>query len=116
MSTSIDLTSLSRQINEVGREIINNLGNQIDGVQANLGTVRNDLQLTRSELADLREEFQQFVEEAARVATVQQSQVKIVDLKAQLEIFFINRVRSPRKNNSFRVHFFNFVNRNLVIM
>ena len=85
MSTSIDLTPLSRQINEVGREIINNLGSQIDGVQANLGTVRNDLQLTRSELADLREEFQQFVEEAARVAAVQQSQVKIVDLKAQLD-------------------------------
>ena len=85
MSTSIDLTPLSRQIDEVGREIINNLGNQIDGVQANLGTVRNDLQLTRTELAELREEFRQFVEEAARVAAVQQSQVKVVDLKAQLD-------------------------------
>ena len=39
MSTSIDLTPLSRQINEVGREIINNLGSQIDGVQANLATI-----------------------------------------------------------------------------
>lgn len=70
MSTSIDLTSLSRQIDGVGREIINNLGSQIDGVQANFGTTHNDLQLIRSKLADLREEFWQFVEEAVRVAAV----------------------------------------------
>ena len=85
MSTSFDLRPLSQQIHNVGREVINNLGNQINGVQAHLGAVRNDLQLTRTELAGLREEFRQFIEETARAAAVQQSQMKVVDLKARLD-------------------------------
>ena len=85
MSTSFDLRPLSQQIHNVGREVINNLGNQINGVQAHLGAVRNDLQLTRTELAGLREEFRQFIEETARAAAVQQSQMKVVALKARLD-------------------------------
>lgn len=85
MSTPSYMIPLAQQIHNAGREVINNLGYQIDGVQAHLGAVRNDLQLARSELAGLREEFRQFVEETIRAAAVQQSQVKVVDLKARLD-------------------------------
>ena len=85
MSTPSYMLPLSQQIQNVGREVINNLGYQIDGVQAHLGAVRNDLQLARTELAGLREEFRQFVEETIRAAAVQQSQVTVVDLKARLD-------------------------------
>lgn len=85
MSTPSYMIPLAQQIHNAGREVINNLGYQIDGVQAHLGAVRNDLQLARTELAGLREEFRQFVEETIRAAAVQQSQVKVVDLKARLD-------------------------------
>ena len=85
MSTPSYMIPLAQQIHNAGREVINNPGYQIDGVQAHLGAVRNDLQLARTELAGLREEFRQFVEETIRAAAVQQSQVKVVDLKARLD-------------------------------
>lgn len=85
MSTSIDLGPIKRHMDDVGQQILRHVDNQIDAVQGNIGTVRHDLHLTRDELVDLRREFQAFVEQSTRTAAMQQSQTKIVDLKAQLD-------------------------------
>jgi hypothetical protein len=82
---SIDLSPIQRSIDRMGQEVVHALGSQIDGVRHQVGSVSHDVNETRTELANLRAEFEAFVDEAGRVAHVQQSQVKVVDLKAQLD-------------------------------
>lgn len=78
---SIDLTPVLREVREVGVE----LSRQMDVLGGEVGRVRSDLQLTSSELKDLRNEFQRFVQDEVRRANVQQSETRIVNLKAQLD-------------------------------
>lgn len=85
MAQMFDLAPLTRHIDEVGREIVHHLGSQIENVQSKVGTVASDLRLTRDELIQLKAEFQEFVDQANRAAAVQQSQLKAVDLKSQLD-------------------------------
>lgn len=82
---SIDLSPIQRSIDRMGAEVVSTLGSQIDGVRTQVGSVSKDVSQTRSQLAELREEFEAFVHESGRVAHMQQSQVKVVDLKAQLD-------------------------------
>ena len=85
MTQTIDLTPLARHIEEVGRDIVQHLGSQIEEVHSQVGVVASDLHLTRDELIQLKADFEAFVEQATRAAAVQQSQLKAVDLKAQLD-------------------------------
>ena len=61
------------------------LSQQIDGVGTEVGRVRGDLQLTSQELHALRAEFEAFVQQTARIANVQQSETRIVNLRAELD-------------------------------
>ncbi|MBK6440866.1 MAG: hypothetical protein IPH27_11435 [Actinomycetales bacterium] len=61
------------------------LESQISVVSGEVGQVRSDLRLTTDQLQALRREFQAFVDESAKVALVQQSETKVVNLKAELD-------------------------------
>lgn len=61
------------------------LSSQIDQVDSSVGVVRHDLALTSNELRQLRVEFDEFVQTAARTAAVQQSEIRVVNLKAELD-------------------------------
>jgi hypothetical protein len=78
---SIDLSPITRAVDRLGDQ----LGRQIDSVDTKVGVVRSDLASTRSELAQLKAQFTSWVDEARRTAAVQESSVKLVDLKAQLD-------------------------------
>lgn len=75
---SIDLGPIHRKIESMGRELASH-------VDSRVGVVLDDLSTTRNELTELREAFRNYVDEARRVAAVQESSVKLVDLKAQLD-------------------------------
>lgn len=79
--SQIDLTPITRAVDRMGAQ----LSRQIDEVDTKVGTVRSDLASTKSELSQLRSQFMQWVDEARRTAAVQESSVKLVDLKAQLD-------------------------------
>lgn len=81
MSQSIDLSPITRAVDRLAVQ----LSNQIDSVDTKVGAVRSDLASTRGELSQLRSQFIQWVDEARRTAAVQESSVKLVDLKAQLD-------------------------------
>lgn len=81
MSSSIDLSPIVRSVERMGAV----LSEQIDQVEANVGKVRADLKTTRSELSKLRDSFEEYVEVAARTARVQQSETRVVNLKAELD-------------------------------
>lgn len=78
---TVDLSGVERAINRLGYE----LSSQIDAVGASVGVVRHDLALTNGELSELRKQFDQFVLQAERTAAVQQSETRVVNLKAQLD-------------------------------
>ena len=78
---SIDLSPIIRAVDQLG----NQLGRQIDSVDTKVGVVRSDLASTRTELSQLKAQFSSWVDEARRTAAVQESSVKLVDLKAQLD-------------------------------
>lgn len=77
----IDLGPIVREINKMHQ----NLASGIDSVHAEVGAVRSDVSLTSQQLQQLRAEFDAFVQTAMRTAAVQQSETKIVGLKAQLD-------------------------------
>lgn len=85
MTQTVDLSPLIRHMNDVGKDIVQHLGSQLEEVHLQVGTVASDLHLTRDELTKLQQEFQAFVEQATRTANVQQSQLTVVDLKSQLD-------------------------------
>lgn len=78
---SIDLSPITREIERMN----NRLSSQIDGVGVEVGQVRSDLRLTGDELRELRQEFNEFVEQATRIAAVQQAETKVGNLRAQLD-------------------------------
>ncbi len=81
MTDSVDLRPLVREINKMHA----NLASSIDGVHAEVGAVRSDVALTGQQLQELRAEFEAFTQQAVRTAAVQQSETKVVGLKAQLD-------------------------------
>lgn len=85
---TVDPASLSRALNDIHRSISNQIGNldtKVDGVRGEVGRVSGDLQTTRTELLALRDEFQSFVNQAARTANIQRSETVIGNLEAQLD-------------------------------
>ncbi|HOF63766.1 MAG TPA: hypothetical protein PLL54_05620 [Dermatophilaceae bacterium] len=77
----IDFDPVFRAIDQTRRA----LESQISEVSVDVGVVRQDVKSTNDELRQLRREFEAFVEQAERTALVQQSEVKIVNLKAELD-------------------------------
>ena len=61
------------------------LESQISEVSVDVGVVRQDVKSTNDELRQLRREFEAFVEQSERLAAVQQSETKVVNLKAELD-------------------------------
>lgn len=77
-----------REIQDVARTLDRHLSeveSQVGHVEMQVGQVQSDLRLTTDELLALRKEFNEFVEQARRTANVQQSEIKVVNLKAQLD-------------------------------
>ncbi|NCD18375.1 MAG: hypothetical protein EOL89_00060 [Actinobacteria bacterium] len=77
----IDLSPLVREIEGMGRV----LGRAIEEVGSEVGVVRRDIRLTSDELQQLRKEFENYVQQATRTAAVQQSEVRVGNLKSQLD-------------------------------
>ncbi|QXT63784.1 hypothetical protein [Tessaracoccus palaemonis] len=80
-SISIDFSPVIRAVDNVGLELSQNI-NQVD---ARVGMVAQDLRLTTDQLIALRSEFDAFVQQAGRTAAVQQSETRVVNLKADLD-------------------------------
>ncbi|MEI2648071.1 MAG: hypothetical protein V9G15_03430 [Dermatophilaceae bacterium] len=78
---SIDLGPVIRAVDQTRRA----LESQISVVSTDVGLVRADVRSTSNELSQLRREFEAFVAQAERTALVQQSEVKVVNLKAELD-------------------------------
>lgn len=78
---TVDLRPIIRAVERVGQT----LSTQIDQVDTQVGMVRGDLATTQSELRQLRDQFEEYVEVAARTARVQQSETRVVNLKAELD-------------------------------
>lgn len=78
---SVDINAFIRAVEQSH----NQLAGQIDQVDTSVGLVRQDLNLTANELRELRAEFDAFVQTAARAAAVQQSETRVVNLKAELD-------------------------------
>lgn len=86
MSQSVTLASSDhRRIASAVLDAQRALESQISVVSGEVGQVRSDLRLTTDQLQALRREFQAFVDESAKVALVQQSETKVVNLKAELD-------------------------------
>lgn len=81
MAEATDLSGVYRAIRVLGQQ----LGTQIDEVGASVGVVHHDLALTSDELKRLREEFNEFVMQAEKTANVQQSETRVVALKAEMD-------------------------------
>ena len=75
------LRGISQQLSAMGSE----LSQQMLDIDASVGKVRHDLASTQGELAAFKEEFLEFVKQAARVANVQQAETKVGNLKAELD-------------------------------
>lgn len=78
---SIDYGRIERMIDRTEMR----LASGIDQVGSTVGVVRQDLLLAKGELQKLRSEFDSFVQTAARTAAVQQSETRVVNLKAELD-------------------------------
>ncbi|MCF6389347.1 hypothetical protein L2K20_20425 [Mycobacterium sp. MBM] len=85
---TVDPAALSRALNDMHDSISGQLGrldSKVEGVQGEIGRVSTDIQTTRSELLELREEFQRFVNQAERTANIQRSETVIGNLEAELD-------------------------------
>lgn len=76
---TVNLTPIIRAVERMGSQ----LSTQIDQVDTTVGMVRNDLSLTSSQLRQLRADFDEFVQTAARAAALQQSETRVGNLKAE---------------------------------
>ena len=74
-----DLTNYGA-IERIVRGAVGELSSHVD---TQVGLVRNDLSRSQTELTQLRQAFLKYVDEARRTAAVQESAVKLVDLKAE---------------------------------
>lgn len=74
-----DLTNYGA-IERIVQRAVGELSSHVD---AQVGMVRGDLSRSQSELTQLRQAFLKYVAEARRTAAVQESAVKLVDLKAE---------------------------------
>ncbi len=81
MADVVDFSGVYRRIDDLAYR----LGNQLDAVGASVGVVHRDLGLQGDELRELRKEFDEFVLQAARTANIQQSETRVVALKAEMD-------------------------------
>ena len=81
MAEYVDLSPITRAIGNLE----SNLSSRIDGVGTEVGQVRGDLRLASDELRQLKADFEEFTQTAARVANVQRSETKVAALRADLD-------------------------------
>ncbi|MBX3100668.1 MAG: hypothetical protein KF761_13950 [Salinibacterium sp.] len=80
----IDINSLNRVFDDMHSHM-SRIQGDIEEVHNNVGVIARDLSTTTTELRELRQEFQEFVTTAQRVANVQRSETKLGNLKGDLE-------------------------------
>jgi len=80
-SVRIDLTPIVRSIDQMGQQ----LSSQVSDVGYKVGTVANDLTVTRSELEQLKADFEAFVRTHERTRLVQLAETRLGTLKSDLE-------------------------------
>ena len=76
-----DLRPIVRAVEELG----NQLGHQIATVTTEVGYARTDIASTQGELADLRRQFEEYVQQAERTANIQRAETKLSGLKDDLD-------------------------------
>lgn len=79
--TTIDLRPIIRAVDELG----NQLGHQIATVTTEVGYARTDIASTQGELAELRRQFEEYVQQAERTANIQRAETKLSGLKDDLD-------------------------------
>ena len=77
----IDFTPIVREINNLR----NDMGHNINIVSNQVGQVSHDLDVTSKELLELKQKFEEYVEQDRRVQAVGQAKTEIVDLRAQMD-------------------------------
>lgn len=80
-SVRVDMTPVIRAVESMGRQ----LGGEISEVNTRVGSVANDLQLTRDDLLELRKDFDDFVQRHERQRLVQLAETRLGTLKSDLE-------------------------------
>ncbi len=85
MSQSIDLGPVVRAVRESINDVGVELSRDITRLDGRVGQVSDDLNLTTTELRQLRKEFEAYVQQAAKAAAVQQSETRVGNLKAELD-------------------------------
>ncbi|WLP92151.1 hypothetical protein [Gordonia sp. NB41Y] len=78
------IQSLSRDLSRVNDNILQVAG-AVDGVHAEVGTVKADLNSTRGDLIELRKRFEEYVVQAERTAAVQRSETVLGNVEAELD-------------------------------
>lgn len=84
MADTVNLAPVLNAIRDLKYDVVE-ISNDLNHVDTRVGRVAEDLSLTRDELRVLAEAFTMFVEQAERTATVQRSETKIGNLKAELD-------------------------------
>lgn len=82
---SVDYGRINRSIENVGQQLAGVIESQVGAVNVAVGLSHADIKLARDELQALTKEFQEFVGEAQRTARVQRSEVKVGNLRDQLD-------------------------------
>ena len=82
---SVDFGPVIRAVRETITDVGVELSRDITRVDNRVGQVAQDLTLTTTELRELKAAFEEYVQQAARVAAVQQSETRVVNLKAELD-------------------------------
>lgn len=84
MTQPVNLGPVLRAVGDVAAEL-SRVRSDVGQIDANVGRMTTDLQTTRSELNQLREDFTAFILQAERTANVQRSETVIGNVEAALE-------------------------------
>lgn len=77
----IDFGPVIHAVRDMGSELSRDIGR----VDTRVGIVADDLNLTTTELRELKKAFDAYVQQAAKAAAVQQSETRVGNLKAELD-------------------------------
>lgn len=79
--------ALRRSVDQLSTQV-SHLGDAVAAVNGNVTAVGQETAMTRSDLAQLRVDFESFVMQAERTANVQRAETKVVGLRDQVEHHF----------------------------
>lgn len=85
---SVDASGVNQQYKDLKREIAHldtKMVTEFGEIHTEVGRVLQDLTSTQTELLALRRKFDEYVDEAARVARVQRSETKVGNLRSELD-------------------------------